>query len=57
MGSGSIHAIAEIEKGFKSGMTIEEARDLAVKAIRAGGTYDLGSGNNIDFCIIKRGET
>ena len=57
MGSGSISASAELESGFKSGMTLDEARLLAIRAIKAGITEDLGSGSNVDFCILTKGKT
>ena len=57
MGSGSISADAELESGFKDNMTLEEAKQLAIKAITAGINYDLASGSNVDFVILKKGKT
>ncbi len=57
MGSGSIYASAELESGYKEDLTIDEARDLAIKAIKAGITEDLGSGSNVDFCILTKGKS
>lgn len=57
MGSGSVSAYGELETGYRDDLTIEGARDLAVKAIKAGILYDLGSGSNVDFVILKKGKT
>jgi len=56
MGSGSLAAMAVLESEFKENMTQEEAQALVVKAIEAGVYHDLGSGSNVDFCIIKKGK-
>ena len=34
-------------------MTQDEAQELVIKAIEAGVYHDLGSGSNVDVCIIK----
>lgn len=52
MGSGSLNAMAVYESGYKEDMTKEEAMDLTKRAIRAGIFNDLGSGSNVDLCII-----
>lgn len=52
MGSGSLNASAELEQGFKDNLSIDEGKDLVVKAITAGILYDLGSGSNVDIMII-----
>ena len=58
MGSGSINAYAELEHGYKDDLTLEEGKDLAIKAITAGIIYDLGSGSNVDLMIItQKGRT
>ncbi len=54
MGSGSINAYAELEHGFKDDMTLEEGKELVVRAITAGIIYDLGSGSNVDVMIITQ---
>ena len=38
-------------------MTEEAAQDLAVRAIEAGVLNDLGSGSNIDVCVIRKDRT
>ena len=54
MGSGSINADAELQYGFRDDMTVEEGKELCIKAITAGILYDLGSGSNVDIMIIRR---
>ena len=54
MGSGSLAAMSVFESGYKDGMTEEEAVALVVGAIEAGIFNDLGSGSNVDVCIIKK---
>jgi 20S proteasome subunit beta 2 len=55
-GSGSLAAMAILETYYKEGMTKEEAIQLCVAAIEAGIYHDLGSGSNVDVCIITRGK-
>ena len=54
MGSGSLAAIAILESKFRDGMTEEEAKALVIEAIEAGIFHDLGSGSNVDICVIKK---
>jgi len=54
MGSGSLCAMAILEAEYKSGMTDKEGMAMVQKAIRAGIFNDLGSGGNIDVCVIKK---
>ncbi len=35
---------------------MEEAKELIVKAIEAGIYHDLGSGSNVDLCVITKGK-
>lgn len=52
MGSGSLAAMAIFETKWKPQMTREDAVKLAADAIMAGIFNDLGSGSNVDVCII-----
>jgi 20S proteasome subunit beta 2 len=54
MGSGSLNAMAVFEAGYKDDMTREEAVALVAAAIRSGVYNDLGSGSNIDVCVITK---
>ena len=55
-GSGSLAAMAILETYYREGMSKEEAIKLCVAAIEAGIYHDLGSGSNVDVCIITRGK-
>jgi len=48
--------MAIMETEYKDNMTADEAKNLCVKAIEAGIYHDLGSGSNVDVCIIKKGK-
>uniref|UniRef100_U3F704 Proteasome subunit beta n=1 Tax=Micrurus fulvius TaxID=8637 RepID=U3F704_MICFL len=54
MGSGSLAAMAVFEDKFKPDMEEEEAKHLVRDAIAAGIFNDLGSGSNIDICVINK---
>jgi 20S proteasome subunit beta 2 len=53
-GSGSLAAMSIMETEYKDDMTREEATALVVKCIEAGIYHDLGSGSNVDVCIITK---
>ena len=54
MGSGSLNAMAVFEADYREGMGEEEAVRLVARAIRAGIFNDLGSGSNVDVCVIRK---
>ncbi|XP_076005930.1 proteasome 20S subunit beta 13a [Genypterus blacodes] len=54
MGSGDLAAIGILEDAYKPDLELEEAKDLLRVAIHAGIMNDLGSGHNIDICVITR---
>ncbi|XP_051892902.1 proteasome subunit beta type-7 [Pristis pectinata] len=54
MGSGSLAAMAVFEDRYKQDMEEEEAKQLVQDAIAAGIFSDLGSGSNIDLCVITK---
>lgn len=57
MGSGSLAAMSVFETQWKRGMTREEAVKLCADAIQAGIFNDLGSGSNVDVCVITQEKT
>lgn len=57
MGSGSLAAMAIFESAYKENMTRKEAIDLVARAIRSGVFNDLGSGSNVDVCVITKSGT
>ena len=52
MGSGSLAAMAGFETQWKGELTRDEAVKLCSEAIKAGIFNDLGSGSNVDVCVI-----
>lgn len=54
MGSGSLAAMAVFEAGYKDDLDEKEAIELVNQAIQAGIFNDLGSGGNVDVCVISR---
>jgi 20S proteasome subunit beta 2 len=57
MGSGSLAAMAVFESSWKAKLTRDEAVDLCSEAIMAGIFNDLGSGSNVDVCVITEDKT
>ena len=57
MGSGSLAAMSVFETQWKPNMTREEAVSLCANAIEAGIWNDLGSGSNVDVCVITKEKT
>lgn len=55
MGSGSLAAMSVFESRWKPDMELEEGKKLVRDAIAAGIFNDLGSGSNVDLCVIKKG--
>ncbi|OBZ91852.1 Proteasome subunit beta type-7 [Choanephora cucurbitarum] len=57
MGSGSLAAMSIFESKWKPDMNREEAIQLVQEAIEAGIFNDLGSGSNVDVCVITKDST
>ena len=57
MGSGSLAAMSVFETQWKQAMSRDEAVKLASEAIQAGIFNDLGSGSNVDVCVITAEKT
>lgn len=55
MGSGSLAAMAVFESRWHPQMDEEAGKQLVRDAIAAGIFNDLGSGSNVDLCVIKKG--
>ncbi|KAJ3913152.1 nucleophile aminohydrolase, partial [Lentinula edodes] len=53
MGSGSLAAMAVFESNWRANMSRADALQLVKDAISAGIFNDLGSGSNVDACIIR----
>ncbi|KAF8493789.1 nucleophile aminohydrolase [Russula emetica] len=57
MGSGSLAAMAVFESGWRPNLERDQALQLVVAAISAGIFNDLGSGSNVDACVITATHT
>ena len=53
LGTGAQVAIGIIEEGYKEGISLLEARDLAVRAVKAASSRDAASGDGIDLLLIS----
>lgn len=53
LGSGGLAAMAVLEQGYRPNLSLKEGKALIAKAIQAGIDNDLGSGSQVDLCIIK----
>jgi len=54
LGSGGLAAMAVLESKYRSKMSLDEAKLLISQAIKAGIDNDLGSGSQVDLCILYR---
>jgi len=60
LGSGGLAAMGVLESSYRGNigsrgsqsMTIDEAVELAVEAVKAGIVHDMGSGSQVDVCVI-----
>lgn len=53
MGSGSLAAMSVFESQYKENLDEKQAVQMVDNAIQAGIFNDLGSGSNVDICIIR----
>ncbi|NWG11640.1 archaeal proteasome endopeptidase complex subunit beta [Candidatus Bathyarchaeota archaeon] len=54
VGSGTEIAMGVIEEGYKEELTMEEAKDLVIRAIKSAISRDIMSGDGIDFLLITK---
>lgn len=47
--------MAVFESRWRANLTEDEAKEIVSEAIQAGIFNDLGSGSNVDICVIRRG--
>jgi len=52
VGSGAEIAVGVLEEAYKENMTVKEARELVVRAIKSAVSRDIMSGDGVDFLII-----
>ena len=57
VGSGMEIAMGVIEEGYKEDLTMEEAKDLVIRAIKSAISRDIMSGDGIDFLLITKDGT
>lgn len=57
MGSGSLAAMSVLESRWRPDMFEEDGKKLVRDAIAAGVFNDLGSGSNVDLCVIQKNST
>jgi proteasome beta subunit len=57
VGSGTEIAMGVLEEGYKEDMTVEEARELVIRAIKSAISRDIMSGDGIDFLFITKDGT
>lgn len=54
MGSGSLAAMAVFEAKYTDDLSLDDAKQLVYEAVSAGIFNDLGSGGNVDLCVITQ---
>ncbi|MCL4146962.1 UNVERIFIED_CONTAM: hypothetical protein GTU68_000679 [Idotea baltica] len=54
MGSGSLAAMTVFESRWKPEMELDDAKQLVRDAVAAGIINDMGSGSNVDLCVITK---
>jgi 20S proteasome subunit beta 2 len=54
MGSGSLAAMSVFESTWQPNLDRQGAIDICAEAIKAGIFNDLGSGSNVDVCVIEQ---
>ena len=52
LGSGGLAAMAVLEARYEPNLTLQQAKQLVQQAIQAGIDNDLGSGSQVDLCIL-----
>jgi len=54
VGSGTEIAVGVLEEGYREGMSLEEAKDLVIRAIKSAIRRDVMSGDGVDFLLITK---
>lgn len=52
LGSGGLAAMAVLEERYKPTLSLHQAMKLVARAIKAGIDNDLGSGSQVDLCVL-----
>jgi len=54
LGSGSLAALSILENYYKDGLELKNAVKIVKEAVLAGIYSDMGSGGNIDICVLEK---
>ena len=54
LGSGGLAAMGVLEQRYKPNLSLQQAMKLVARAIKAGIENDLGSGSQVDLCILNK---
>ena len=54
IGTGGSVAIGILEENYRADLTTEDGKDLAVKAVRAAISRDIGSGDGVDVVVLTK---
>ena len=54
VGSGAEIAIGVLEEGYKDNMSVKEAKDLVLRAVKSAVSRDVMSGDGVDFLTITK---
>jgi len=57
VGSGTGIAMGVLEEGYREGLTMEESKNLVVRAVKSAISRDIMSGDGIDFLLITKDGT
>jgi proteasome beta subunit len=57
VGSGTEIAMGVLEERYKEGLTMEQGKELVVRAIKSAISRDIMSGDGIDFLLITKDGT
>ncbi|CAB9497569.1 beta type-7 [Seminavis robusta] len=53
LGSGGLAAMAVVESRYQANLTLDKAIEIVTEAILSGIRNDLGSGSQVDLCVIR----
>jgi proteasome beta subunit len=54
VGSGTEIAMGVLEEGYRTSLTLEEAKDLVIRSVKSAISRDIMSGDGIDFLLITK---
>lgn len=54
VGSGTEIAMGVLEEGYREDLTMEEAKDLVIRAVKSAISRDIMSGDGLDFLLITK---